>query len=166
MNHKSFFSFILFGMLLSGICAQAQPGRSGRAVPKPRAVATGEGTKDGLSLQKGRVVLTELGINNPLTADKKLTNGTVVSTAGLVTATDGTTTQMSEGDHVSLSGRVTSRRAIADADSIAKVMLFDAKYPGKRKKMEAERERKEKIKIKLAEDRLKIKEKNAKRKKK
>ncbi|WP_457065803.1 DUF6799 domain-containing protein [Hymenobacter sp. UYAg731] len=135
--------------------------------PKPRAVASAiEGIKDGISMQKGRVVLTELGISNPLTADKKLINGTVITPAGVVTMPDGTATQITEGDYVSLTGRVTTRRAIADADSIAKVQVFDAKYPGKRKKMEAEAERKAKEKAKRDEEKAKAKAKAEKKKKK
>ena len=158
----------LLGLLLLGSTAvQAQTARPGRVQPKPRVAASAvEGVKDGLTMQKGRVVLTELGISNPLTADKKLINGTIITPAGVVTTPDGTATQISEGDHVSLTGRVTTRKAIADADSIAKVQLFDAKYPGKRKKMEEEAARKAKEKAKREEAKAKAKEKAAKRKKK
>ena len=44
-----------------------------------------------LALVNGRVVLTELGLVNPLTGDKKLLNGYIVSPTGLVTAPGGTT---------------------------------------------------------------------------
>ena len=168
MNHKFLLGFILVGALLSGTRAHAQtarPARPGRVVPKPRVVATGVGLRDGLTMAKGRVVLTELGITNPLTADKKLLNGTIITAAGVVTAPDGTSAQMSEGDRVSLTGRITSRTAIVEADSLAKIQLFDALYPGKRKKMEVERDRKAKVKAKLAEDKAKAKEKAAKKKK-
>ena len=165
MNHKSFFGLILVGVLLSGASAHAQSARPGRVAPKPRVTATGVGLRDGLTMQKGRVVLTELGITNPLTADKKLINGTVITPAGVVTAPDGATAQMGEGDRVSLTGRITSRASIVEADSLAKIQLFDALHPGKRKKMEADRDRKEKAKAKLAEAKLKAKEKAAKNKK-
>lgn len=165
MNHKFFFGFILVGTLLSGASAHAQAARPGRVAPKPRVAATGVGLKDGLTMQKGRVVLTEQGITNPLTADKKLLNGTIITAAGVVTTPDGTNTQMGEGDQVSLTGRITSRAAIVAADSLAKIQLFDALHPGKRKKMEAERDRKAKVKAKLAEDKAKAKEKAAKKKK-
>jgi hypothetical protein len=153
-------------LLLSGsFAAQAQAPR-GRVQPKPRAVAAkAEGVKDGLSMQKGRVVLTELGISNPLVADKKLINGTIITPAGVVTGTDGTTAQMNEGDQVSLTGRITSRADIMAADSIAKIQLFDALHPGKRKKMEEAAEKKAKAKEKAAEAKAKAKEKAAKRKK-
>ncbi|UOQ97874.1 hypothetical protein MUN81_21930 [Hymenobacter sp. 5317J-9] len=155
-------------VLNSGV-AQAQtklpPRRPGGAVPaRAKLAANGEGVKDGLTMQKGRVILTELGVTNPLTADKQLLNGTTISTTGLVTAKDGTTTQINEGDHVSLSGRVTSRRAIMEADSIAKITSYDALHPGKRKKMEEAREKKEKAKLKREEEKIKAKEKAAKRK--
>ena len=152
---------------LSIAIAQAQTARPGRVQPKPRVAASAvEGSKDGISMQKGRMVLTELGISNPLTADKKLVNGTVITPTGTVTTPDGIATQITEGDYVSLTGRVTTRRAIADADSIAKVMVFDAKYPGKRKKMEAEAARKAKDKAKRDEEKAKAKAKAAKNKKK
>ena len=156
MKTKSFFLGVFALSFLNIAVVQAQTVRPGRVQPKSRqAAAVGEGTKDGLMMQKGRVVLTELGISNPLTADKKLINGTTISPAGVVTGTNGTTTQMSEGDIVSLTGRVTTRSAIAESDSLAKIKLFDALHPGKRKKMEAEAERKAKVKAKLAEEKAK-----------
>ena len=157
----------LFIMLLGGFAAQAQAPRPGRVLPKPRTTAAkAEGVKDGLSMQKGRVVLTELGTSNPLVSDKKLINGTIITPAGVVTGTDGTTTQMKEGDLVSLTGRITSRSDIVAADSIAKIQLFDALHPGKRKKMEAEAEKKAKAKEKIAEAKAKAKEKAAAKRKK
>ncbi|GAB2857943.1 DUF6799 domain-containing protein [Hymenobacter ruber] len=167
MNIKNSLFYVFALALLNIAGVQAQTARPGRVQPKPRAVAAAtEGIKDGISMQKGRVVLTELGISNPLTADKKLINGTVITPAGVVTATDGTTTQITEGDYVSLTGRVTSRKAIADADSIAKVMAFDAKYPGKRKKMEEAAAKKAKDKAKRDEEKAKAKAKAEKKKKK
>lgn len=165
------FHLILVVALLTGATAEAQTrrpaNRPGGVAPKPRvaAVNTEPNLKDGLTMQKGRIVLTELGITNPLTADKKLVNGTTINSTGLVTATNGTSTQISEGDHVSLSGRVTSRSSIVAADSLAKIQLFDTKYPGKRKKMEAEREHKAKELAKRAEAKAKAKAKAQKKKK-
>ena len=159
---------VLSVALLNTSTAQAQAPRPGHVAPKPRAAAGAgaktEGIKDGLSMQKGRVVLTELGTSNPLIADKKLVNGTTISPAGVVTATNGTITQMSEGDLVSLSGRITTRTEIVAADSIAKVQLFDALHPGKRKQMEAEAEKKAKAMAKREEEKAKAKEKAMKRK--
>ena len=140
---------------LSYATVQAQTARPGHAVPKPRVVAKNDGLKDGLTMQKGRIMITETGITNPLLADKKLLNGTTISTAGLVTSPNGSTSQMAEGDEVSLSGRLTTRAAIMEADSIAKIKLYDAKYPGKRMKAEAERERKAKAAAKAKEKREK-----------
>ena len=168
MKFPLLFRFLIASLLLSAATSQAQtarPARPGRVQPKPRAVASAvEGIKDGGSMQKGRMVLTELGISNPLTANKKLTNGTIITPTGMVTTPDGTATQITEGDYVSLTGRVTTRRAIADADSIAKVQVFDAKYPGKRKKMEDEAARKAKDKAKRDEEKAKAKAKAAKKK--
>lgn len=171
MRLKISFIGIITALLLSGAVAQAQtklpPRRPGAPVPKPRAGAPAETSlKDGLTMQKGRVVLTELGITNPLTADKKLINGTTISPAGVVTTTSGTTTQITEGDQVSLTGRITSRASIVAADSLAKIQLYDAKYPGKRKKMEEEAARKAKDKAKRDEEKAKAKEKADKKKKK
>ena len=152
------FLFTVLAVLLLGVgTVQAQAPRPGRVAPKPRVAATGQGIKDGLTMLKGRVVLTELGISNPLVATKKLLNGTTISPAGVVTATDGSTSQMGEGDMVSLTGRVTSRAAIMESDSLAKIKLFDALHPGKRKKMEEDRERKEKAKLKRDEEKAKAK---------
>lgn len=161
------FHILIAALLFSAATTQAQTTRPGRVQPKPRVVASVvEGIKDGISMQKGRMVLTELGISNPLTADKKLLNGTIITPTGLVTAADGTTTQITEGDYVSLTGRVRTRQAIADADSIAKVQAFDAKYPGKRKQMEADAERKAKDKAKRDEEKAKAKAKAEKEKEK
>ena len=166
MKTFSPFHLFLLAVLLGSFSVQAQTAKPGRVAPKPRPTAAKtEGTKDGLSMQKGREVLTELGISNPLTADKKLINGTVITPTGIVTGTDGIAAQMKEGDHVSLTGRITSRTDIMAADSIAKVQLFDALHPGKRKKMEDAAEKKAKAKEKMAEQRAKAKEKAAKRKK-
>ena len=162
---KTSFLFCAFfaAMLFGGPVTHAQTGRIApkpRVAPKPRmTAATGVGLKDGLTMQKGRVVLTELGITNPLTADKKLINGTTISAAGIVTATDGTTTQMTEGDMVSLTGRVTTRTSIVEADSLLKIKTYDLRYPGKRKKAEAERERREKEKAKAEARKAKAKKK-------
>lgn len=151
----SFRFVILGGLLLAAVSTQAQmklPPRRTGAAPRPRSAATaGVGMKDGLALVNGRVVLTELGLVNPLTGDKKLLNGYIVSPTGLVTAPGGTTTQMAEGDVASLTGRVTTRILIAEQDSLLKIKQYDIKYPGKRKKMEEARERKEKEKEKRAE---------------
>jgi len=155
----SFWVFSL--MLMSFTAAQAQsslPARRGGVAPKPRAAAPlGPVVKDGFVMEKGRVILTEQGTTNPLTEDKTLRNGVVVTSAGIVKATDGTTAQMVEGDYVSLTGRLTTHASIVEADSLLKIKNFDLKYPGKRKKMEEEKARKEKEKAKRDEAKAKAK---------
>ncbi|WP_345234883.1 DUF6799 domain-containing protein [Hymenobacter saemangeumensis] len=143
------------------------PARRGPVEPKARPKANpGAGMKDGLTMKEGRIYLTEMGVSGPITADKKLVNGTLITTTGLVTMPDGTSTQMSEGDMVSLTGRVTSRQSIVEADSLLKIKQFDLKYPGKRKKMEEERLKKEKYKKEREEAKAKAKEKKEKEKSK
>lgn len=150
------FRFVIFGALLLGATgAQAQtklPPRRAVVPARARLIAKpGAGVKDGLVLVNGRVVLTEQGLANPLTADKKLLSGYTVSPAGLVTSPSGTTLQMVEGDVASLTGRVTTRKVVAEQDSLLKVQQYDIKYPGKREKMAKESERKEKEKVKRDE---------------
>ena len=150
------FRFVIFGALLLGAAgAQAQtklPPRRAAVPARARLTATpGAGVKDGLALVNGRVVLTEQGLANPLTADKKLLSGYTVSPAGLVTSPNGTTVQMVEGDVASLTGRVTTHKVVAEQDSLLKIQQYDIKYPGKREKMAKESERKEKEKAKRDE---------------
>lgn len=150
------FRFVIFGALLLGAAgARAQtklPPRRAAAVPlrarQAAAAAPGAGVKDGLAMVNGRVVLTEQGLANLLTADKKLLSGYTVSPAGLVTSPTGTTTQMVDGDVASLTGRVTTKKSLAVQDSILKVQQYDLKYPGKREKLEKEQKEKEKAKAK------------------
>lgn len=160
MTRSIFFTCLLAVALLSGATADAQTRVPPRrpVAPKSRATApVGLSLKDGLTMQKGRVVLTELGITNPLTADKKLINGTTISPTGLVTAPNGTTTQIVEGDQVSLTGRVTTYKSIVEADSLLKIKAYDLKYPGKRKKMEEEKARRDKEMAKRKEQQEKEK---------
>ena len=64
MKTLSLYTF-LSAMLFAATPAQAQTTKPGRVAPRPRPVASkAEGIKDGFSMQKGRVVLTELGISN------------------------------------------------------------------------------------------------------
>ena len=83
------FRCLLLVALCGSFAAQAQtklPPR-GRVQPKPRMGAgnPGAAVKDGLTMKTGRSVLTELGVTNPLTTDKKLVNGATITTTGLVT---------------------------------------------------------------------------------
>jgi hypothetical protein len=148
---------LLFGLTTAQAQSKLPPRRP--ATPPKRLAANNAGVKDGATMKGGVIIFTELGRSTPLAADKKLVNGTTITTSGLVTTPDGTTTQINEGDHVSLTGRLTTRTEIVEADSLRQIKAFDLKYPGKRKKMEAERERREKQKIKTAEAKAKAKRK-------
>ena len=165
-------SIVAVALLLAvGQQANAQsylPPRRGGVAPKPRvaAIAKGETLKDGFMMKGGKLMVTEMGLSNPLTQDKKLVNGTMVSPTGLVTSMAGTTTQLNEGDIMTLSGRVTPRAEAVAADSLLKIKQFDLKYPGKRKKMEEERVRKAKIAEEKEKEKMKAEQKKAKEKEK
>ena len=119
--------------------------------------------KDGVMMKDGKLMATEMGMTNPLTADKTLRNGTIITSSGAVTGKDGTTTQLREGDYVSLSGRVETRAEMAAQDSIQKLQAYDLKHPGKRKEMEKAREKAEKAKEKADKEKEKAKAKAAKK---
>jgi hypothetical protein len=119
--------------------------------------------KDGVMMKDGKLMSTEMGMTNPLTADMTLRNGTVITSSGVVTGKDGTTTQLREGDYVSLSGRVETRAEMAAQDSIQKLQAYDLKHPGKRKEMEKAREKAEKAKEKADKEKEKAKAKAAKK---
>jgi hypothetical protein len=165
----SILAVAFLGLASLQVQAQTLPPRRGGAVPKPRtppAAANGEMTKDGYVMKGGRVIVTEQGLTNPLSQDKKLLNGTTVSPTGLVTSTSGTTTQLAEGDIMSLTGRITPRTEAMAADSLLKIKQYDLKYPGKRKKMEEERLRKDKIAKEKEKEKMKAEQKKAKEKEK
>ena len=153
MNVVCRISLVLLCLLGIATTASAQ---RGRPTPKPKVVVNPEIVKDGLMMKQGRVIVTELGIVMPLTAPKKLVNGTTVSPTGLVTASDGTTTQMTEGDMVSLTGRIKRRLEIAEADSLLKIKQYDLKFPGKREKMAKALEDKEKAKTERDKEKAKM----------
>lgn len=132
----------------------APPRRGG--VQPTRAKINGVMAKDGVTLTNGRVMYTELGLTAPLTEDKKFINGTTVSPTGLITSASGTTTQLAEGDYASLSGRITTKREMVEADSVRKLDDYDRKHPGKRKELEKAREKAEKEKEKAAKERAKM----------
>jgi hypothetical protein len=146
-----------------GAQAQSRPAPRGRVAPKPRAKAGAAMIKDGVMMKDGKLVATEMGMTNPVSTDKKLLNGTVISTSGVVTGKDGTTTQLKEGDYVSLSGRIETRAEMAAQDSIQKLQAYDLKHPGKRKEMEKAREKAEKAKEKADKEKEKAKAKAAKK---
>jgi hypothetical protein len=119
------------------------PRRAGAAAPT-RAKTSGVMAKDGLTMQNGRVILTDLGLTAPIEQDKRLLNGTLITTKGQVTNVEGVTSQLNEGDYVSLTGRITSKREMVEADSVRKLVAYDLKHPGKRKELEKAREKAEK----------------------
>lgn len=132
------------------------PRRAGVAAPT-RAKTSGVMAKDGLTMQDGRVVLTELGLTAPIQQDKRLLNGTLITTKGQVTNAEGVTSQMAEGDYVSLTGRLTSKRELVEADSVRKLVSYDLKHPGKRKELEKAREKAEKEREKVEKEAAKAK---------
>ena len=140
-----------------GAQAQSRPAPRRTVAPKARAKAGADMMKDGVMMKDGKLVATEMGMTNPLTADKTLRNGTVITAAGVVTGKDGTTTQLHEGDYVSLTGRVETRSEMAAQDSIQKLQAYDLKHPGKRKEMEKAREKAEKAKEKAEKEKAKAK---------
>lgn len=150
-------------LLVHGAQAQSRPGPRRVVAPKARPKAGGTMLKDGITMKDGKLILTELGSTNPLTTDKTLLNGTVITMAGQVTGRDGSTTQLREGDLVSLTGRVSTRAEMVAQDSISKLQAYDIKHPGKRKEMEKAREKAEKAKEKVDKEKAKAKTKSAKR---
>jgi len=131
------------------------PRRTGAA--PTRARTNGVMSKDGLTLENGRAVLTELGLTAPIEQDKRLLNGTLITTKGQITNMEGVTSQMGEGDYVSLTGRLTSKREMVEADSVRKLVAYDLKHPGKRKEMEKAREKVEKERAKAEKEAAKAK---------
>ncbi len=129
-----------------------------RATAAPvRAKTSGVMEKDGLTLKDGRVMFTELGLTGPLEQDKRLLNGTTVTPKGQVTSASGEQSQLAEGDYVSLTGRLTTRREMVEADSVRKLVAYDLKHPGKRKELEKAREKTEKAREKAEKELAKAK---------
>jgi hypothetical protein len=131
------------------------PRRTGAA--PTRARTNGVMAKDGLQMENGRVVLTELGLTAPIEKDKRLLNGTLITTKGQITNIEGVTSQLAEGDYVSLTGRLTSKREMIEADSVRKLVAYDLKHPGKRREMEKAREKVEKERAKAEKEAAKAK---------
>ena len=138
--------------------AAKPPVARGRVQPKARATVNPAtlNVKDGLMMKSGKVILTELGIQNPLQATKTLVNRTTITPTGLVTAPDGTTTQMGEGDMVSLTGRITTHSSIVEADSLLKIKIYDQKFPGKRERDAKIKAEKDKVKKERDEQKAKM----------
>ena len=144
-------------LLVQGAQAQSRPAPRRPVAPKARPKAGAAMMKDGVLMKDGKLVVTEMGMTNPLTADKTLRNGTVITAAGQVTGRDGTVTQLRGGDLVSLTGRVETRAEMVAQDSILKLQAYDLKHPGKRKEMEKAREKAEKAKEKADKEKEKAK---------
>ena len=129
-----------------------------RATAAPvRAKTSGVMEKDGLTLKDGRVMFTELGLTGPLEQDKRLLNGTTVTPKGQVISASGEQSQLAEGDYVSLTGRLTTKREMVEADSVRKLVAYDLKHPGKRKELEKAREKTEKAREKAEKEMAKAK---------
>jgi hypothetical protein len=150
-------------LLVQGAQAQSRPAPRRPVAPKARAKSGATMMKDGVTMKDGKLVVTEMGMTNTVTGDKKLLNGTVITASGLVTTTDGTSTQLHEGDLVSLTGRISTRAEMVAQDSVLKLQAYDLKHPGKRKEMEKAREKAEKAKEKADKEKAKAKEKAGKR---
>ncbi|MGI4872285.1 MAG: DUF6799 domain-containing protein [Janthinobacterium lividum] len=131
------------------------PPRRGKVQPH-RLSATTKMDKDGVTMKDSKLLLTEQGHTLPLDQDKKLLNGTLISTTGTVTHPDGTTEKIAEGDLVSLTGRLTTHRSMVEQDSVRKLVFFDLKHPGKRKEMDKARAKAEKAKAKADAEKAKM----------
>jgi hypothetical protein len=149
-------------LLVEGAQAQSRPAPRRAVAPKARLKAGAAMMKDGVTMKDGKLIVTEMGMTNPITADKTLRNGTTITTAGMVTGGDGVATQLREGDYVSLTGRIETRTEIAAQDSIQKLQAYDLKHPGKRKEMEKAREKAVRAKEKADKEKEKNKAKMAK----
>ena len=148
-------------LLVQGAQAQSRPAPRRATAPKARPKAGAAMMKDGVTMKDGKLIITEMGSTNTLLADKTLRNGTVITTAGVVTTPDGATNQLHEGDLVSLTGRLSTRAEMVAQDSLSKLQAYDLKHPGKRKEMEKAREKAEKAKEKAAKEKEKAKAKAA-----
>ena len=149
-------------LLVHGAQAQSRPAPRRAVAPKARLKAGAAMMKDGVTMKDGKLIVTEMGMTNPITADKTLRNGTTITTAGMVTGRDGVVTQLREGDYVSLTGRIETRTEIAAQDSIQKLQAYDLRHPGKRKEMEKAREKAVKAKEKADKEKEKAKARMAK----
>lgn len=62
---------------------------------------------EGIVMRNGKVMVIENGKSTPLTQDKTLSNGEVISSNGNVKMSDGTTSMLKDGDWVSMDGTIT-----------------------------------------------------------
>jgi len=114
-------------MTPGALAARASTSRSyrmgGRAAVPTRS--RNMGYKDGITLRDGKLAVTQYGQTTILTDTASFTTLTNqrVSGNGTVTLPDGTTMTLNEGDHVSLSGKLTTKRMQFVQDSTAKANL-------------------------------------------
>jgi len=130
-------TLLLVALLTSALAASAQTKMPPRrtAAPRPKAATPGAPTlKDGILLKDGKVLVTQMGRTTPLTQEMSLVNGTKISPAGTVLTPAGVSTQLQEGDLMSLSGRITTSAQKAEQDSLLVVKKEALKTKGKKKK--------------------------------
>ncbi len=68
-------------------------------------------THEGIMMRNGKVMVMQNGTSAPLTEDKTLSNGEVVSSNGQVKMADGTTTMLKDGDWVNMNGSISHHDA-------------------------------------------------------
>lgn len=131
---KFFSTLLTLGLLTLGVAVQAQtrPAPRGKAAVPPRPVLKDAGVKDGFQMVDGKVMHTENGHTMPVAALTTLPNGIKVQPDGVVVMTDGSTTQLQNGDYMSPSGRLQTLRMKAEQDSLMRAAQMDPK--GKKKK--------------------------------
>ncbi|UYZ58280.1 DUF6799 domain-containing protein [Hymenobacter latericus] len=138
---KVLFSLLTLGALTLTLSAEAQtrPAPRKPATPPQRPVLKNAGVKDGVLMQQGKVMVTQHGHTSELTAPNIMSfpNGTKVQADGVVVMADGNTSQLQEGDYMSLSGRITTARMKAEQDSLIQAVKSGqsgkAKVKSKRK---------------------------------
>ncbi|HXS58662.1 MAG TPA: DUF6799 domain-containing protein [Hanamia sp.] len=66
---------------------------------------------EGIVMRNGKVMVIENGKSTPLTQDKTLSNGEVISSNGQVKMSDGTTSMLKDGDWVNMNGTISHHDA-------------------------------------------------------
>lgn len=130
-------ALLAFALTTSAVAASAQTKMPPRkaATPRPKPVTPGVATmKDGVMMKEGKVMATQMGQTKPLTQEMSLINGTKITPTGTITTPAGVSTQLTEGDVVSLSGRITTSAQKAAQDSLLLVKKESLKNKGKKKK--------------------------------
>lgn len=128
-------TFLTVSLLVLGFTAQAQTRPAPRKAAAPqRPVMKNAGVKDGFLMQDGKVMHTANGFTMPVAALTTLPSGVKVQPDGVVILADGSTTQLQNGDYMSLSGRLLTVRMKAEQDSLMKAAQMDPKGKKKRGK--------------------------------